>query len=258
MRNHVIVSVLVATALAAGTATAESTVAGWDFSQYLSDGQLSVDGSTTTTTLDANYSDEDPTKGAGAESAAYGTLYMNGANGSSSVTPGSTQAVEPTAGSLSLNLDGPAQAAGELSFDAHQTLQAEGQKYAELLSLTASSASSLVFEADLTPSATTGSNWALTFGGRTFSGTSTVTVDFSTDGSSYSNVGSVDLDTDGTVGDVFLSSSTLSKVFVRLNLDPSSGQPIIDNVAIAVPEPVWGAQLLAGMVGLLALRRFRG
>lgn len=260
IRILAIVSILVAPALAAGTAAAvETTVAGWDFSQYLGDGTLSTDGSTYTNTLGANYSDYDPTFGAGTESASYGTMYMNGSFGSTSVSAGSgSEEVLPKAGSLQENLDGPAQAPGENSFDALSTLRAEGQAYTQKLSLTAPSAASIVFEADLTPAATTGDNWGLTFGGKTYSGTSTVMVDFSTDGSSFSNVGSVDLDTDGTEAQVFLSAATSAKGYVRLGLDPSSGQPIIDNVAIAVPEPTWSAQLLAGVMGLLALRRFRG
>jgi hypothetical protein len=261
MKNRLlaIVSALVAAALAAGTAAAtEMTVAGWDFSQYLSDGVLSTDGTTYTTTLEANYSDFDPTHGAGAESADYGTMYMNGAFTSTSVSAGSgSEEVLPMAGSLQENITGPAQAPGENSFDALSTLKAEGQLFTQKLSLTAPSSASIVFEADLTAAATTGEGWELSFGGKTLSGTSTVMVDFSSDGSSFSNVGMVDLDTEGTEATVFLSAATLTKAYVRLGLDPSAGQPVIDNVAIALPEPTWSAQILAGVVGLLVLRRFR-
>jgi hypothetical protein len=82
-------------------------VAGWDFSQYFNDGLLSIDGATYQNTLSANYSDLDPTFGAGAESAAFGTLYFNGSFGSTSVSPTGnlTEEFLPTAGSLTSNLD---------------------------------------------------------------------------------------------------------------------------------------------------------
>ena len=64
-------------------------VAGWDFSQYFADGILSIDGNAYTGVLSANYSDLDPTQGAGAESAAFGTLYLDGQFGSTNVQPGS-------------------------------------------------------------------------------------------------------------------------------------------------------------------------
>ena len=68
------------------SAPAQATmVAGWDFSQYLSDSQLSVDGATYTDTLSANYSNLDPTFGAGAESAAFGTMYIDGSFGSTAI-----------------------------------------------------------------------------------------------------------------------------------------------------------------------------
>jgi len=61
-------------ALVAGPSAAQSSlVAGWDFSQYAGDGFMSIDGgSSFTNTLPANYSDLDPTFGAGFDSSAFG------------------------------------------------------------------------------------------------------------------------------------------------------------------------------------------
>ena len=50
-----------------GTAHAQDTlVAGWDFSQYIGPNALSVDCVNPALQLEANYSDFDPTSGAGA------------------------------------------------------------------------------------------------------------------------------------------------------------------------------------------------
>ena len=68
---------LIASAFLAAPAGA-SGIAGWDFSQYFGDGILSTDGTTFTNTLPANYSNLDPSFNAGAGSAAFGTMFMNG------------------------------------------------------------------------------------------------------------------------------------------------------------------------------------
>ena len=84
-----IASTILSMAVSASMASSSQAflAAGWDFSQYAGDGLLSLDFVTFTTTLSANYSDLDPTFGAGAESAAFGTFYLNGSFGSSSITP---------------------------------------------------------------------------------------------------------------------------------------------------------------------------
>jgi len=230
----------------AGSAQA-ANVAGWDFSQYYSDGLLTVDGSTFSSTLDANYSSFDPTNNAGAEAAAFGQATLGAG-------------VVPTAGSLSANLGGSASVPGENSFDAHSVLAAEGQAFTEYLGLTSQSASDVVFEADLTPLGDPGFGWSVSFAGKTLSGTSTVDISFSTDGSSYTSFGSVNLGTDEAVYDVVLSQVSANTGYVRLELDPSLGQPVIDNVAVNVafvPEPSMVLQLVAGVAGLLTLGLFK-
>ena len=248
----------VLSAAVAGTAGADA-VAGWDFSQFFSDSVLSTDGSTYTASLPANYSSLDVSNNAGAEAASFGTAWFDGSNGSTPVAAGSgSEAFIPTAGSLRSNLGGAASGFGTNSFDAHSVLRAEGQAFTELLAMTAPGAVSVVFGADLSSAGETGSNWQVSFGGKTISGTSTVQVEFSTDGSSYTSFGSVGLDDSDTAYTVALDTVASDTAYVRLSLDPSSGQPIIDNVAILatpVPEPGAVAMLLAGMAALWVLPR---
>jgi hypothetical protein len=236
-------------------------VAGWDFSQYFAPNTLSTDGVGFTDTLDANYSDLDPTFGAGAESAAYGTMYMDGTAGSTDVDESSPGAAfVPTGGSLSSNLNAP----GGVPFDSHSVLDNEGQTYTNFLSMTATDAVSVVFEADLTV-LTAYNGWTVSFAGATFTGTTTVAVDFSTDGVGYHEYGTVTLDTTDTLFEVDLGIAQTDNVFVRLRFDAPVGtdQAIIDNVAImadvvSVPTlPAAGPLLLGLLLATSARRRLR-
>ena len=239
-------------------------IAGWDFSQYFDVGALSTDGATFTDTLHANYSDLDPTLGAGAESAAFGTMYMNGVNGSSNVGPLLGSGLEPlqptaaTGGSLVSNLTAP----GGVDFDSFTVLVAEGQAFANPLAMIASAAVSVVFGADLNSVPVIGSNWSLSFGARTFSGNSTLVVEFSTDGVNFAPAGpALNLNAIDTPYLVNLGPTTSNNAYVRLTFNPSGiNQPIIDNVGIhadvMVPEPSTALLGSLGLVGLaLAGRR---
>jgi hypothetical protein len=246
---------IVVSASIAGSAQAY-LVAGWDFSQYFNDGLLSIDGVAFQTTLSANYSDLDPTFGAGAESAPFGTLYFDGQHGSSAVaaTGTYTEEILPTAGSLTSNLDVPA-----VSFDAFTVLLDEGQLFSNPMSMVARDSVSVVFKADLSTVPETGGNWSVSFGGKTFEGTSTVGIDFSTDGSSYAIVDSVILDANDAQFVVNLGTATSETAFVRLSFNPiGADQPIIDNVAVSVPEPGPVSQFFAVMISLLICGRACG
>ena len=85
-RPRLVLAALVVLAATLPSRPASATlIAGWDFSQYFSDSILSTDGISDTGTLASNYSNLDPTFSAGAESAAFGRMYIDGEYGSTAV-----------------------------------------------------------------------------------------------------------------------------------------------------------------------------
>ncbi len=257
------IGALALSALLAGGAQAV-TIAGWDFSQYLGDSALTIDsGFTPVSTLSANYSNLDPTGNAGAESALFGRMYMNGQFGSGVVVAdlSGTEAFIPTAGSLSSNLNAPIAGGGALPFDSFNQLQLEGQEFANLLGMTAQQAVQIVFGATLDSVPQFGTNWSLTFGGRTFSGSSSLGVEYSTNGADYTALAPAGLTTNDTLFNLPLTQAPSDSLFVRLSFSTANGQPIIDNLSInaipAIPEPGTALLLLAGLVGTAAASRVR-
>lgn len=261
MKAKLLLSTLAATALAAAVASpalAISMVAGWDFSQYAGDSFPSIDGENVVNTLDSNYSDLDPTAGAGTESAAFGTMYLNGLFGSTDTNFGDFLPSSANPGSLGSNLGAP----GGANFDSHLVLQNEGQVAAFFLTMTALSASTVVFEADLGSVPETGSNWTVTFGGRTSTGTSIVQVQLSLDGVNFSVAQQANLTMNDTPYTFAFAAGTSEKAYVRLAYsDPLVGQnAFLDNVSIGadlttVPEPATAAMLLVGLLGLVRAGR---
>jgi len=251
---------LAATALLATPAQA-LVVAGWDFSQYLGDSLLTLDGVNGANTLSANYSNLDPTFNTGAESANFGTMFIDGQYGSTNVDPFSSPQFVPTAiGSLASNLTAPVQAPGDNEFDNHSILALEGQLFTNFQSMTALAPATVVFQADLGVVPQFGEAWQLTFGGQTFSGTSVLGIEYSLDGTSYSSLGTVLLDTNDKPFSVDLFAGGSDTMFVRLSFTNANGQPIIDNLALeatVVPEP--GTLLLvgSGLAGLVGFGRRR-
>jgi hypothetical protein len=256
---------ILAACLLLGPASARAlVVAGWDFSQFEGDGSLAISPGNFVNTLSANYSNLDPTFNAGAESAAFGTLYFDGQFGSSEVDAGSfDEEFLPTAGSLGQNLTAPVQGPGDNPFDSFIPLQIEGQVFRQSLSMIAVRPVSVVFEADLSSVLGLGTDWELTFGGRTFAGTSTLGVAVSLDGSAFEAAGSALLSaSEQRVVIPLTGVGEVDRLFVQLNFTPVGiNQPIIDNVAIEaanvtfIPEPSTLLLVSTGLVGLLASGR---
>jgi hypothetical protein len=248
---------VVGTALVASPAHA-LMVAGWDMSQWAGDGTLISNGTTFAfeNTLSANYSDLDAVglAGLGPDSAAYGTLYFDGSNGSDTQDPFASDFLPtqfaPAGSSLSSN-----PAPGIASFNQLLTLLSEGQDFATDLSMVANGALSVVFQASVLG----GTDWALALATQGSAAT-TLDVEVSDDGSSYGLVTSLAITPNDDLQMVDLSGiGATDDVFVRLTF---SGVPTyIDNVSlsanIAVPEPSTLAMAFSGLVGLGLIGRRR-
>lgn len=253
---------LAGSALAAGTAGA-ATVAAWDFSQYQGSGFLTTDGTTfaLSDTLDANYSDLDPNS-IGSESAQFGTLYLDGSNGSSAASL--TSPFTPNSLDLTVNNDVLEDDTVTLgSTGSLNVLGFEGQANTNLLSLGSSGdVGSVVFGADLSSIPEFGDGFTVSFGAvNQNGGDSSIGVEFSPDGSSYASIGTANVT--GSAG-VFSFDATASgdQAFFRLNFGDPANIPVVDNVGIntaLVPEPGTALLLGGGLAGLAAFgRRRRG
>lgn len=259
--SKLIRSATAAAALFGLAASADAAViAGWDFSQYeTGGGALAVDGnSTLANTLFANYSNLDPTGNAGAESAQYGQMYVNGQFGSTNVTSAFSGALLPIAGSLSSNTT----AIGPNPFNSLSVLTFEGQTFAEDLRMkTFAPSTSVVFAADAGAGKTV-SGWSLSFATQLEGVTSgQVVVEFSSDGTSFASIGSpLAITATDAQQVVSLGAGSNQRAFVRLTFTNGA---TFDNVALSgvisnvVPEPMTASLLAAGLGGLALLGRRR-
>lgn len=256
----ILVPLLVATS---GSDAQARMVAGWDFSQYLASGILSVDGQTAAETLSANYSNLLPETTAppyalGPNAAPFGRLYYDGQFGSSDfdIDFTGTEPFTPAPGTLVSNLDAPILSGDSLySFNSGTALQQSGQTIFNPLTglVQINGPLRLVFRADMTTVPETGTDWSITFAGQTLEGATDVSIEYSSDGTNYQQVDVVTIDTLDTPFFVGLTPGPSEVVFVRFNFSPTADQfPAIDNVAINInlPEP---ASALSGVAAIATL-----
>jgi hypothetical protein len=272
---RVALGALVVSIFMTGDARALS-VAGWDFSQYAGVGTMTINSNfDPADTLPANYSNLDPSFGAGAQSALFGTMYIDGQFGSTDVAIdfSANEPIVPTSGSLSSNLNQPQLFnPTHVPFDSFNVLQAEGQEFANLLSMTAQDAVNVVFSANWDAVPEFGTSWSVSFGARVFdllpgaAESATFQVRYSQDGSSYSAPTPVAVSEIDTRFEIPLLVGPSERLYVLMSfVDPSGtaqgGQVILDNVSVnalsEIPEPGTGMLLLTGLglVGTAAIRR---
>jgi hypothetical protein len=246
-------------------------VAGWDFSQSCLEGNLCDTNFLPLQTLPANYSDLDPTNGMGAESANFGTMLLDGSAGSSNV-PGFGGNFTTVSPSLTLNTAVHTNFPVEMGAAGNGSImQAEipGVPYQEHAMRASVEVLHAVFMADLSavtgdfafPGAT-GSDWEVSFAAQS-EGASSVTVGFSPDGISYTEMTTQALSTAEQVVTVPLGGTDLAEAYVRLSFDGAGEAPTrIDHLAIhanlqIIPEPGTMVLLGAGFIGLAYFGRRR-
>jgi hypothetical protein len=254
---------LIPAALAAATSPpAEAAlIAGWDFTQYDSGGGSLTVGGAPGNVLGANYTapELDPAglvPGLGVAAAPFGTMYANGAFGSTNAS--NSGPLIPVVDSLTLNLNAP----DPNEFDSLTSLVFfGGQASAEYFKMQANGALSVVFEANLASRPEIGQDWQLSFALQGANG-QTVSIELSTDGGvSFNPLSPVVLtNANETLVQRALggAGSTYDSVLVRVGLPQGSW---FDNVAlsaaIVAPEPGTALLLLAGLSGLAAIGRSR-
>jgi len=272
-------SLAVALLLGAGSADA-LTGAAWDFSQYQV-GFLSEDGATLINTLPSNYSDLDNelTPGAGIGSQQWGTMYLNGANGSYNTpldgfsdpfVPNTPNIDQNTGAATVLGLPmGSSAASNAILFESptpsQQVFNANSMQALDPSGVV-SSTLSVVFGLDLAQAGLVGSGFSVAFGGQILGagvGGSAVPVEFSTDGSTYNPIGTANL-TPSAAAFSFNAPDVgqQGEVFFRLTFTPDfANPPSVDNVSIGaaevVPEPGTIVLTMAGLAGIGALGRRR-
>jgi hypothetical protein len=254
---------ILATTFVAGQAQA-ITVAGWGFHQYFTSGGLvsTEDNTGQTTSLNADFSDLDPTFAAGLESAAFGTLFFDGSFGSTAVDPAAFPASFSPSAAVGGSLVSNPTTEGSAFFNGAGT---DGIMFSELgfsgnFAMQAASATTVVFAADLGSDPNEGANWGLQFAARTFSGAGSIEVEFSTDGVNFSVIGTETLSAVDSGFSVALGATQADEAYVRLSL---SAGAFLDNVEITadlaapVPEPVTALLGLTGVLGLGVMGRRR-
>ena len=230
--------------MSAGAVSAQSMLAGWDFSPYAFDEFSSIDGTTLTDRVSANYRDSvaDFTGGA-----AVGTLYYDGSFGSSAFNLGTSEISPQSVGDTAVSNLGYLGELGNLA-----VLDTQGQQYTNAKALGFAVGGSYTFGLTL------GQSYDLdnfTYAGYNSGDASTsILWEWSTDGSSFSSLETDSLGTSATAYSVDLNAiDGVSTVYIRGTLSGlDSGLSYIDNVAFngtVVPEP----SSFAAIFGVVAI-----
>ena len=230
-------------------------IAGWDFSQYFSSGELYTaqpgEEEGYHNTLGANYSNLLLAPGAGPAAAVHGTLFFDGQYGSTDVVPDSpTAQLTPASGSLSQNLNAPQTSAPFVPFNSFTTLDAAGQGFEEDLNLQIRSTVSFVFAAYLDTIPGLVSDWSISFGGRTLGGTALIDVFYSTNGIDFASAGQRTLSTTAALFSINLAGLPSDTAYVRFAVNTTGAVDTqIDNVSISgtvTPVPLPSVSILLG------------
>jgi hypothetical protein len=263
MKTKALVVIAACLFVAAQAQAIPQLVAGWDFSQSCLEGNLCDQNFAPIQTLSANYSDLDPTSGMGAESANFGTMYLDGQFASSSV-PGFGGQFNPQSPNLTLNTNnhdpaGPNALVEMGALGNASIMQAEipGINYQQH-AMRASDVVDVVFGFD---AGLVGSDWEVSFAALS-EGSSTVEVLFSLTGATgtYASLLTEALSTAEEVVQVALPADGYSAGYVMLSFDAGDASRI-DNLAISagelVPAPGTALLLGAGLGGLALFGRRR-
>ena len=246
----------VLTTLSAPAADA-AFIAGWDFGQYAGPGAPTLDGVGLAAQVSATYSDLDPTFGAGIESTAFGTLFLDGTNGS---TAGGGGILIPTSDAVSLlqNLPLIDVPSPDVPFDSGSIQLNEGTTAFGVwqdVSMISQAAVDIVFSANLGGGPV--EEWMLELAGLSFGAAGTIDVAWSTDGASYNPFTTLNL---GATEQAYLVDFTGTGLdgattgYFRMSF--GGGDLVIDNVGIsAVPEPGAGLLCMIGLLGLVRIER---
>jgi len=231
--------------------SAQDMIAGWDFSSYAFDGFSSVDGATLVGEVDANYTGGVANFTGGA---VIGTLYYDGQFGSSAFNLGTSEITPQGVGDTSVSNLGYLGTLGSRA-----ALGSQGQANTSGRALGFDVNGAYVFELNL--------GGAFDMSSFTYAGynsndaSSTITWEWSTNGSAYSALEGDLLGTSATAYSVDLSAiDGVSTLYVRGTLSGlDNNLSYIDNVAFngsAVPEPATYAMIFGFVaLGFAASRR---